>query len=228
VASHHTTLSPHTSDLPGRPPYPARILALGDSYTVGEGVASRESWPSQLAARIRSLAHDVADPVIMARTGWTTDELMSAIEARDDLPSMRFDFVTLLIGVNDQYRGRPIETFIEGFRALVDRAILSAAGNREAVALLSIPDWSVTPFASGRDRSTIAREIERFNQAVSDEAASSGVTFLNISDIASRAGDEPPLLSPDGLHPSGAMYSEWVDRIAPTALAVISRRSPHT
>jgi hypothetical protein len=138
-----------------------RFLALGDSYTIGEGVAAAERWPVQLAARLRGRAVDVADPEIVATTGWTTDELAAGIEEAD--PSGPYDLVSLLIGVNNQYRGLPVDGYREQFRDLLGVAIAFAHGDPSHVIVLSIPDWGVTPFAEGRDRAEIAKLIDAFN-----------------------------------------------------------------
>ena len=138
------------------PPPAARFLALGDSYTIGESVAEHERWPNQLAEIVKT-----AKPQIIAKTGWTTDELSAAIDAAD--PQGRFDLVTLLIGVNNQYRGRDAEEYRRQFVGLLNRAIEFAGGKPDRVVVVSIPDWGVTPFAAKRDRAVIAREIDRFN-----------------------------------------------------------------
>src|SRR5439155_11440405 len=138
-----------------------RIPALGDSYTIGEAVRPEESWPARLAALLRVRGLRVADPTIVARTGWTTDELARGIDAA--APTGSYDIVTLLIGVNNQFHGRGASEYGEQFRALLDRAIRFAGGRGSCVIVLSIPDWGVTPFAAGRDRARIATEIDAFN-----------------------------------------------------------------
>ncbi|HEU0013481.1 MAG TPA: GDSL-type esterase/lipase family protein, partial [Longimicrobium sp.] len=135
-----------------------RFLALGDSYTIGEAVAEAERWPVRLAALLRERGMDVADPEIIARTGWTTDELSAAIDERD--PQGPYALVSLLIGVNNQYRGRSADEYRGEFAALLRRAIAFAGGDAGRVIVLSIPDWGVTPFAEGRDRAAIAAEID--------------------------------------------------------------------
>ncbi|MGE5730807.1 MAG: SGNH/GDSL hydrolase family protein, partial [Gemmatimonas sp.] len=140
-----------------------RILALGDSYTIGEGVTTDERWPMQLAAMLRARALQVAAPTIVARTGWTTDELSAGID--DARPTGTYDLVTLLVGVNNQYRGRGVDEYRAQFRALLARAIGFAGGRADRVIVLSIPDWGATPFADGRDRGRIALDIDAFNDA---------------------------------------------------------------
>ena len=187
----------------------ARYLALGDSYTIGESVPAPERFPMQLA---RSLG--IPEPLIIAKTGWTTDELNAAIDAAD--PQGPFDLVTLLIGVNNQYRGRSAEEYRAQFAALLDRAIGFAGGDATKVIVVSIPDWGVTPFAEGRDRAKIAREIDQFNAINREEAARVGAKWVDITPIS--RGSDAALVASDGLHPSGRQYAEWVTAIAPLAL----------
>ncbi|KAK6026931.1 hypothetical protein OSTOST_07089 [Ostertagia ostertagi] len=138
-------------------------LALGDSYTIGELVASRENFPHQLVALMKQDQFDIADPVIIATTGWTTDELAASI--REHNIHETFSFVTLLIGVNNQYRGRDVDDYKKEFTNLLNQAILFANGHARHVFVLSIPDWGVTPFAEGKDRAKIAQEIDAYNNA---------------------------------------------------------------
>lgn len=190
-------------------PADLRILALGDSYTIGESVPTDERWPVQLAALLRKRGLRVAEPQIIAKTGWTTDELSAAMDAATLTPP--YDLVTLLIGVNNQYRGREIDNYRVEFRALLDRAI-DLAGDRPArVLVLSIPDWGVTPFAreKQRDAATVAAEIDAYNAVNRDEAQRSGVAWINITPMTREAAMDPALLAGDGLHPSGRDYARW-------------------
>jgi lysophospholipase L1-like esterase len=185
-----------------------RYLALGDSYTIGESVAEADRFPNQLA---RTLG--IAPPQIIARTGWTTDELNAAIDAAN--PQGPFDLVTLLIGVNNQYRGRDAEQYRGEFAALLERAIGFAGGDAKKVIVVSIPDWGVTPFAEGRDRAKIAREIDLYNAVNRAEAARAGAKYADITPVSRR--DDVALVADDKLHPSGKQYTEWVKLIAPVA-----------
>ncbi len=198
-----------------------RYLALGDSYTIGEGVAEAERWPAQLAARLRDRGLAAGDPLIVARTGWTTDELMAGIDGAS--PEGRFDLVSLLIGVNNQYRGRDLEEFRAGFRALLRRAIGFAGGEAGRVIVLSIPDWGVTPFAAGRDRAAIAQAIDRFNAVGRDEARHAGARYVDVTAVSREAAGDAALVAADGLHPSGAMYAAWTRLALPEALAALGR-----
>lgn len=186
-------------------------LALGDSYTIGESVDPSMRWPVQLVDSLKKDSVSIADADIIARTGWTTDELMSGIESEN--PGNDYDLVSLLIGVNNQYRGRDIYNFREELVELIDIAIKSASNVADNVIVLSIPDWGVMPFASGRDRDKIAEEIDAFNNVVKEECNYAGIKFFDITEISRRAAYDPSLVAGDGLHPSGKMYGLWVDKI---------------
>jgi lysophospholipase L1-like esterase len=199
---------------------PLRYLALGDSYTIGEGVEPAERWPELLAAELQARGVGVAPPVVIARTGWTTDELAAALSEAD--PQGPFHLVSLLIGVNNQYRGRDVEEYRTEFGALLRRAVALAAGRSDRVLALSIPDWGVTPFAVGRDRARIAREIDQFNRAGRDAAAARGVRYVDVTAVSRERGAETGMLGGDGLHPSGRMYREWTRLVAPATLEALS------
>ena len=200
-----------------------RFLALGDSYTIGEGVAAAERWPTQLAARLRGRDIDVADPQIVATTGWTTDELAAAMDTAAFAPP--YALVTLLIGVNDQYRGRSLDEYRQQFRALLRRAVELAGGDPTHVIVVSIPDWGVTPFAAreGRDAMHIAREIDAFNAVARAEAIDLGAHWVDVTGI-SRAPESRAELVNDGLHPSGKQYARWVEAVLPLAETAIGYR----
>lgn len=184
-------------------------LALGDSYTIGESVAEQERWPVQLAAKLTANGVNVQNPRIIARTGWTTDELQSAIQSATLAP--KYDLVSLLIGVNNQYRGRSSEVYRNEFVQLLSKAIELAGNQPENVFVVSIPDWGVTPFAAGRDRAKIAQEIDLFNQINREEALKKGILYFDITSISRE--NIPTYIAPDGLHPSRSMYKAWVDTV---------------
>jgi len=192
---------------------PQRYLALGDSYTIGEGVAEHERWPEQWRRALHAHGIEVAPLRIIAHTGWTTDELAAAMDAAD--PLGHWDRVSLLIGVNNQYRGRDIENYRQEFSALLERAIALAGGHPRQVWVLSIPDWGVTTFAhrGGHDPVRIAREIDAFNAVNREVSKAHGVHWVDITDLTRRHGPNDRMLADDGLHPSAAMYSLWVERI---------------
>jgi lysophospholipase L1-like esterase len=191
------------------------FLALGDSYTIGEGVDSSLRWPVQLARRLRDAGIPVTDPVIIAQTGWTTDELEAGIDAAE--PEGPFALVSLLIGVNNQYRGRDLDEYRSQFRGLLARAISLAGGEEERVLVLSIPDWGVMPFAEGRDTAAIAREIDAFNAVNREESLARGVAWVDVTGISRGAASDPASAAPDGLHPSGVQYGLWAAEAFPVA-----------
>ncbi|AOH35561.1 SGNH/GDSL hydrolase family protein [Luteimonas sp. JM171] len=204
---------------------PLRYLALGDSYTIGEGVAAGGAWPMQLARALRGEGVPLQDPEVIATTGWTTDELDAAVSAAS--PARDFDLASLLIGVNNQYRGRDVEEYARQFQALLDRAIGFAGGAPGRTFVLSIPDWGVTPFAarSGRDLDAIARELDAFNAIAAKLGAGRGVAFVDITPLSRARGAEPSMLAGDGLHPSAAMYTLWMERALPVARQLLQHAS---
>jgi lysophospholipase L1-like esterase len=200
-------------------PPSSHVLALGDSYTIGESVTVVDRWPNQLMRSLESKGIYVASPEIIAKTGWTTDELSSAIDAAK--PKGPYSLVTLLIGVNNQYRGRDPEQYRKEFAALLQRAIGFAGGDAKRVVVVSIPDWGVTPFAEGRDRAKIAAEIDHFNAINAEETKRAGAKYADITPVSRK---NPTLVAPDGLHPSAAMYAQWVTIISPQAEAALRGR----
>lgn len=199
-----------------------RLLHLGDSYTIGEGVLPHERWPSRLAALLRASGLRVAEPRIIARTGWTTDELARGIDSEP--PTGEYDLVTLLIGVNDQYRGWLADEYRDPFRSLLEKAVGFAGGRASRVIVLSIPDWGVTPFAANRDRSAIAEEIDRYNTINSEATAQAGAHYVDVTPISRGAASDSFLLASDGLHPSGAMYEDWARLVLPVAKRALDSR----
>lgn len=208
-------------------------LALGDSYTIGESVVESARWPLQLVAALRAdgfAIDDVASrsPRIIATTGWTTDELSAALDAAEPL-GRDWSLVSLLIGVNDQYRGRDVDDYAREFSGLLERAIGYAGGRTDRVFVLAIPDWGVTPFAarSGRDVAAIARELDAYNAAAARICADRGVVFVDIAPVSRARGAEPAMLADDGLHPSAAMYAEWARSALPAVRDLLrGSRSP--
>jgi len=195
----------------------ARFLALGDSYTIGEQVDSADRWPVQLVRALRARRLAIADPEIVARTGWTTDELAAGIAVA--APLGPYDLVTLLIGVNNQYRGREAERYREEFKSLLAQAVEFAGGRPARVVVLSIPDWGVTLFAAGRDRARIASAIDRFNAINREEALRAGARWVDVT-AASREAREG-WVTADGLHPSGRQYARWVELAIETVVRAL-------
>jgi lysophospholipase L1-like esterase len=190
-------------------------LALGDSYTIGEQVPQEDNFPFQTAALLRKnhFLH-IDDPKIIATTGWTTDELSEGIK-KENIGNTTYDFVTLLIGVNNQYRERDIENYKKEFAQLLIKAILFANGRTGRVFVLSIPDWGVTPFAEGRDRSEIARQINQFNITNRAIALSYKCHYLDITGSTREHGQDESYLTPDKLHYAAKEYKVWAEALCP-------------
>jgi lysophospholipase L1-like esterase len=187
---------------------PLSYLALGDSYTIGEGVDEALRWPVQLAARLRHDGVPLAQPQIVATTGWTTDELAAAMDAATFDPP--YDLVSLLIGVNNQYRGRSAGEYGVQFGQLLARAITLAGARAAHVLVLSIPDWGVTTFArgQGRDEARVAADIDAFNALAATEAQRAGAVWVDITGVSRQ---HPDWLVDDGLRPDGRQYRAWTD-----------------
>ena len=191
------------------------ILALGDSYTIGEGVEEKHRWPVMLVTELNKVETLFERPTIVAKTGWTTDELKKGIEQHQ--LDNKYDWVTLLIGVNNQYRGKAIDEYRTQFRELLEFAIEKADHNPSRVIVLSIPDWGVTPFAlkRNRDPKIIASQIDQFNDVKREETFKQKANYIDITDLTRKAADEPQTyLVKDELHPSAAMYQQWATRAA--------------
>ena len=193
-----------------------KILALGDSYTVGEGVDKDKSWPSMLAYKLDQRNILVEDLKIIARTGWTSSNLINAVLSSK--LKQKYDIVTLLIGVNDQFQGLSQDSYASNFRNLLNKAIDFAGGNTKRVIVLSIPDYGVTPFGKRYGQSIVGKEIDNFNLINREISVSMGVQYVNVTEISRRALNEPTLIAQDGLHPSQEMYSQWVGLILPVVI----------
>ena len=202
-------------------PLQARLLALGDSYSIGEGVAEAERWPVQLSVALCAEGHALGSPQILATTGWTTDELAAAMDRAALAPA--FALVSLLIGVNDQYRGRGVAALREGFRPLLARAITLAGGTARRVLVVSIPDWGATPFArtGGHDATRIGAEIDACNAAERALTAAAGACWVDVTALSRAAGAE---LAADGLHPGPSQYRHWLAALLPAARAALGER----
>lgn len=171
----------------------------------------------QLADALRERGIRVADPRIIATTGWTTDELSAAMDVAEPIGS--YGFVSLLIGVNNQYRGRDVANYRTEFAALLDRAIGLAGGREDRVLVLSIPDWGVTPFGqgSGRDPAQIARALDAYNAVAAEECSVRGIAFVDITPVSRSLGAQPERIADDGLHPSPLAYADWTALALPIA-----------
>ena len=184
-----------------------KFLALGDSYTIGESVAEDQRWPVLLVRELNARGKNFANPKIIATTGWRTDDLKNAIVKED--PSKDYDLVSLLIGVNNQYQGKSVESYAPEFEDLLKMAIAFAGGDESKVFVVSIPDYGFTPFGKEKQEK-ITRELNEYNRVNKTIAGKYGIKYFNITDVSRKGFDEPELVASDGLHPSGKMYAEWV------------------
>ncbi|MFC4873762.1 SGNH/GDSL hydrolase family protein [Negadavirga shengliensis] len=192
-----------------------RYLALGDSYTIGEGVASEESYPYQLVRKLERCGLYFAEPWVVAKTGWTSGELIDALDF-EQLKTKKFDLLTLLIGVNNQYRGQDIGGYEKDFKQLMDLGLSLVDGRSHRIAVISIPDWGVTEYggASGRVPGEIAGEIDAFNEINKEIALKTSVNYLEITNQYRQIGGLTENMAPDGLHPSGKIYEIWAETLS--------------
>lgn len=196
-------------------------LALGDSYTIGEGVAEAENFPHQAVQLLNQAGYTFNKPQIIAKTGWTTDELVNGIQAAS--PLEHYDIVSLLVGVNNQYRGRSSAEYAGEFEGLLQKAIAFAGNDSYHVFVLSIPDWGVTPYADGRDREKIAHEIDEYNTINKQIAGQYKVHYIDITPGTREAATDHSLLTTDNLHPSGKDYGRWAEKLAEKVGEVIAK-----
>ncbi len=188
-------------------------LALGDSYTIGEGVDTNETFPALLSDTLMQRHNTAVSVEIIAKTGWSTGQLITAIEQEN--PEPPFDLVTLLIGVNNQFRKLDTAQYRTEFRQLLHTAITMAEGKAERVVVLSIPDYGVTPFAANMNGDLIAQEINAFNAINFEETRKTVSHYIEVTGISRQAENDLTLLAADGLHPSAKMYKLWVDALVP-------------
>ena len=186
------------------------FLALGDSYTIGQNVSEDKRWPNQIVniALNRDVLFD--QPIIIAKTGWRTEQLLDTLNKINFIK--KFDYVSLMIGVNNQYSLKSIDTFRLDLIKLLDMSI-GYTKKRDNVALISIPDWGVTPFGERYDRNRIKEEIDQFNSVIKDVANTNDILYVDVTEISRRAFIEKDLIANDSLHPSGKMYKEWAEKI---------------
>ncbi|PTX42259.1 lysophospholipase L1-like esterase [Christiangramia gaetbulicola] len=203
-----STLDVVNNPEPENPNY--TYLALGDSYTIGESVIETQRWPVQLVEQLRARGYKMAPPKIIAKTGWTTQDLLQGID--NELSIHRdFDLVSILIGVNNQYQGKLITEYEEDLRTIFRKAINHSKTKEKGVFAVSIPDYGYTPFGAA-SQEEISAEIDRYNAVFRRVAADFNVPFYNITPISREAKENPDLVASDDLHPSGLMYKYWVDQ----------------
>jgi lysophospholipase L1-like esterase len=194
------------------------FLALGDSYTIGEGIPATGRFPEQTVQLLKNDSLPFAAPETIARTGWTTGNLLQALAATPPTRT-RYDAVTLLIGVNNQFQRRSQAEYAAEFNTLLQKAIQFAGNDTKRVTVLSIPDWGVTPFAAGYDRALVAAQIDSFNRINRQTALQSRVNYIDITPLSRQAATDASLLAPDGLHPSAEMYRRWAQLLLPIVKA---------
>ena len=188
-----------------------RFLALGDSYTIGEGVALESSWPHQLVQQLTRFDIRIQAPEIIAQTGWTTSDLLQALT--ETAPRGPYTVVTLLIGVNNQYQGRSIQEYATEFEQLLESALKLAGNYQERVAVLAIPDYGLTPFASKDDQSGITYEINRFNEVNRRITVARGIAYIDVKTLSDRYLGDVNYLVNDKLHPNPELYGLWAQLI---------------
>jgi lysophospholipase L1-like esterase len=200
---------------------PFKWLALGDSYTIGTSVSSDQTYAAQTSALLGQQGYQ-SNLHIIATNGWTTADLLKGVDA-GTAPDEKFDIVTLLIGVNNQYQGRSMDEYRAQFKALLAKAIALAGGRPGRVIVLSIPDYSVTPFVRDRDTKKIASEIDAFNATNKLLAEEYHAGYLDVTTSSRQAATDPNLIASDQLHFSGKAYAQWSAMLAPRILAALQR-----
>ena len=219
AAASSAAASETSKDAPGRP---ATFLALGDSYTIGQGVTAQERWPERLVALLAGRGVPLAPPRVIARTGWTTADLERALAV--ERPAGPFDLVSLMIGVNDQFQGRALDSYQRGFGALIAQAVTLAGGEPRRVLVLSIPDYGVTPFARrvGLEPREVAADVDRFNTTARLATQRAGARWIDVTPASRGAAADVELLARDGLHPSAKLHAQWAALVLPVAVEALT------
>ena len=189
---------------------PPSFLALGDSYTIGEGVNGDQRWPNQFVDVANYNGIQIDQPIIIAETGWKTYDLLNAIKQTNF--TKKYDYISLLIGVNNQFNSRPINEFEKDLDKLMDE-MKRLKKNGGSITIISIPDWGSSTFGENMDRNQISTEINSFNNSLKSFANINGLKYVDVTEISRRAINEPNLITSDNLHPSGLMYLEWAKKI---------------
>ena len=198
---------------------PLRILALGDSYTIGTGVDADERWVTKLTERLRSEGKSVADPVVVAENGWTTGDLESGVDERD--PHGPFNLVTLLIGANNCFDREPADAFEPTFRDLLDRAV-GFAPEPASVVVITVPDYTPTPVGQDNDPDEHAERLVRYNEIIRAEARARETRLVDVVPASKRVAENPDLIADDDLHPAPAQHDMWLERIYPVAAVALN------
>lgn len=213
IPAHNVVFNNSQTPLAIHPNDSVSYLALGDSYTYGAGVSQSGSYPYQLAALLSANHYLISAPQVVAFQGWTAADLLAGIGTADI--NRGFDFVTLLIGVNDENKGSNLTTYTAQVGQLITQAIAYARGYSKRVFVLSIPDWSVTPFATGMDKAKIKADVAMLNAINEAECKKMGAIYVDISTVQALAANDATLTAGDGLHPSAKMYALWVGQLLP-------------
>ena len=194
---------------------PIQYLALGDSYTIGQGVDTMDRWPNQLSSKLEQDEYTIEKTDIIAQTGWKTSDLLNAIEGTN---LEDYNLISLSIGVNNQFSGIPFEVYTSEFDELLGRIIDAAGSSR--VFIVSIPDYGVTPFGSNNSE-TIAQELDEYNEYARLKCDTLNIPYINITEISRILGASDGALASDNLHPSGTQYALWVDEMIPTVRGLV-------
>lgn len=197
------------------------FLSIGDSYTIGESVDASARWSVQLARLLRKNGADVADPDIIASTGWTTAELQEGIQQSGN--QKRYDLVSLLIGVNNQYRGQSQDCYRTEFQKLLQTATTFAGGKASRILVLSIPDWGVSPFAKDHEQTKITAEIDAFNAIAKDECRKANIVYIDITPFSRQAAGDASQFASDGLHYSGRQMLQWAEAALPVTKDLLKK-----
>jgi len=198
-----------------------KLIALGDSYTIGQSVCDTCRFPAQLKDSLQTYFSvlDTFNLQIIARTGWTTSDLKSAIVAAD--LQTDFDLVTLLIGVNNQYQNKPFSLYETEFVELINTAVSLVGNTASKLIVVSIPDYAYTPFGQGRNPENISSQLELYNSFARTYCENNGIKYVNITDITQDGLNNPLLVASDNLHPSALAYTKFVERILPMAIDIL-------
>lgn len=200
------------------PSVTGKFLALGDSYTIGQNVQDDERFPAQTVQLLKLQNINLSIQYI-ATTGWTTTNLISAINSEN--PVKDFDIVTLLIGVNDQYQSRDTAEYRSRFSELLTKAVELAGNRKSRVFVLSIPDYSATPFVSEDDKAIVSNQIDEFNAINKEVTLQNNINYIDITPSTRKAANDSTLIANDGLHPSGKEYAVWANMLAPLIKKVL-------
>lgn len=189
-------------------------LALGDSYTIGEGLEIKNSWPFQLQDALNEKGFSIERPEIIAKTGWRTDELIEAIKKQAS-NNNQFNIVSLLIGVNNQYQGKPISQYKKEFKVLLETAISKCRNNNHGVFVVSIPNYGVTPFAKEKDKTNAIEDLKKYNAFAEKQCYKYDVAFYDITDLSAKLSKSKTMLIDDELHPNAQQYKLWIESFIP-------------